>query len=306
MRAVYPKAFGLYDGTGVLPRRELQRRNDCLTFGITSAAEALFARAGRPVQWSARFLYWVKDPLDQSIEGYIRLINRVGLCPDALCPYDPELIEAAPGPAAWLALEPIRLSAERIAGREEVINALCSGHSIVSVRGVGEGEHCEAITRYDEVRGFEVHGSGNDLTWFPWGALAGEFTQLYALSCEQAPAVPCPGYAPAPVPAFELGELRIPELQFVHPFSLEPRARETFFDVVVHFAGGDLGAVAQDQDSVTGRVPLWRVGLQVLMLPVVDVTIDGITTRLHRVTLTRPAVQIMSYTPAESSAEEAA
>jgi hypothetical protein len=272
----------------------------CTTFGATSALEAMADRAGFPQQLSPRFLWFYSDKSRLSVESVVATINRVGICRDELCPYvasttPPYTVkdsEELPDLAALLDAQAtkIKITVERIAGKDEVMRALATGHSLISVRVNPSGsEHVEAIIGYDD-KGVKVHGSGYSIYHEPWESLGLVITQLWKItSCPWAP-VPHPDYYEGDQPVFDGTTLTIPQIDLIGPDFKSSR----FNSVKVTF--DNFGRIDTNSGSIAWRnVPTFNIRSDVLALPVL--TYQG--QRYTRISLTNPMLKVVGYeTPA--------
>ena len=281
MKETFPFAANLYDGTGVSPRLEFQGDlNSCLCFGWTSAFEALAARAGKPAQYSVGFLWRYRDPLaGSSITTYAAQINRMGLVLDQHYSYEDLLADKPVPSVAWDNRIFPKVDTKLIAGRDEVMRAISTGHSIVSIRLIGGGdEHCEAIVGHHKDHGFLVHGSGNDLKWRGWDTID-QFKQMHALSCDLFPPKAFEDYHEGDQPSFELGVLHFPILHKHWPMKQAPEVQT---DVIYTLAADPTYLKWDDPDCVMSE-PIYEPELGILYLPTLDYIFDGKTTRVRKV-----------------------
>jgi hypothetical protein len=265
-------------------------------FALTSALEAMAARAGQPVQLSPRFLWVYSDKSRLSVESVIQTANRVGICRDELCPYivadaypyKVADLDEMPGLEALLDAQAtgIKVQSERIAGKDDVMRAICLGHSLVTVRVIGGSvEHCEACIGYDKDRGMKIHGSGNNIYWEPWESLPLTITQIHKITGPWAP-VPDPGYVEGDLPTFTDGVLTIPIVDVVMPF---PEPWQHFQNVRIAF--DSFGEVMVGDRNITGVKPLWITYRKRLTLP----TLVYGGKRYSNVSLTNPNVEVLHY-----------
>lgn len=267
----------------------------CTTFGVTSALEAMADRAGQPVQLSPRWLWYYIDKARLSVETVVATVNRMGLCKDALCPYVADLvppytvhdITEPPSLAALMDAQDtaIKISVERIAGKDGIMRTLATGHAVVSIRTNPSGtEHCEAIIGYD-ADGFKVHGSGFEIYWAPWDSLP-VMTQLYKLSGPWAP-VPDPDYVEGDLPTFADGVLTLPLVDVATPY---PEPWLHFANVALAF--DDYGVVdANSGDIAWQAAPVWNPSRALLAIPVLIYA----GKRYLRVSLTNPRARVLSH-----------
>lgn len=282
MREAFPQSAYLYEGSGAEPRRELQRRDDCQTFGWTSALEALAARAGQAQQFSAGYLWLFRDDqAGNTPQTYAALINRIGLIPDALYSYEQALRNDLPNSAAWAGRVRVKVSTKLIAGFAAVMRAISTGHSIVTIRLIGGGvDHCECVIGYDKDKGFLVHGSGNDVTWWAWDTID-QFTQMHAVTADLWPCKPFDGYREADAATFEAGVLRLPEVTVRWPM-LKPSVSAT--GVTMHFTKDDYVVTWDDEECQPECT--YNASSDVLHMPRLELVIDGIRMPYRNVILT--------------------
>lgn len=268
----------------------------CTAFGMTSALEAMADRAGQPVQLSPRYLWFYSDKRTLSVDSMVYTVNRVGICKDEFCPYvvsDTYPYEVAnademPGFQAIIDAQwhPIKVSVERIAGKEQIMRALATGHALITVRTLGASvEHCEAAIGYDKAQGLKIHGSGSKIYWQSWDTLD-SITQVYALTCEKYPPVPHPDYVEGDIPTFNDGILNIPLLDLLMAY---PEPTQHFQNVRLAF--DSFGEVAIGDPGYGGVMPMWSSTRNKLTLP--SLIYEG--KRFANVSLTKPAVKILHY-----------
>lgn len=230
------------------PHPEFQGNvNSCIAFGVTSAIEALFARAGNPIQLSPRYLWYYMGQQGVSVQHAIDTINRVGLCEERFCPY---IIEDLGIPPDFFAIQSakqlnIQVSISLIAGEEEMKRALATGNPLVTIRVLGGSiEHCEAVIGYDEDHA-QVHGSGNTVYFDQFSA----FSQVHKLTVKSLPPTPVPDYIPPDIPefSFETRILKIPKL-YVYPGF--PLAGKFEIDAMGVFMDDDYGQVVWNQPDI--------------------------------------------------------
>lgn len=268
----------------------------CSTFGVTSALEAMADRAGDPQQLSPRFLWYYIDKARLSIETAVATVNRVGICKDELCPYvaslePPYAVQDATEYPSLHALmdaqrSAIKLEVERIAGKEEVMRSLATGHAIISNRVNPSGtEHVEAIIGYDPL-GVKVHGSGLSIYHETWGSLGLVITQLWKITkCPWAP-VPHPDYVEGDLPTYAEGVLTLPQVDIIGPDYSFTRYK----NVKVVF--DSLGELDTNSGSISWRsVASFNTNRNVLALP--TLIYEG--QRYNKVSLTKPALKVTHY-----------
>lgn len=282
MREQFSDAVDLYEGTGSQPRLEFQGDvASCLTFGVTSALEALAARAGKPAQYSPRWLWHFRSMVPNTVPGYLSLINLAGLCQEKFYPYDLATLEQPPESPAFDDAEAsdLKVFSRLIAGQTEIKRSLSRGHSLITIRTLpGGDEHCECVIGFNAL-GIKVHGSGNTIQWWPWDTLP-EFTQVHELSCEQFPPVAVDGYVPAEAATFVGGVLTVPDIVFRWPMI---KAEQRASGVVFHFGSDDFTVTWNDENCQPEAT--YNASSDVLHLPRLDLLIDGIRQSFANVVL---------------------
>lgn len=272
--------------------------NSCTRFAITGPLEFMSDRAGEPVDFSVRFLWWFTDKAALSVDSAVATLNRVGVCIDALCPYRADTsppyevfdLDKPPSLAALLDAQArgIQIETERIAGRLEVMRALAQGWPVITVRTLpGGAEHAEYIRNYDEDLGVQIHGSGWAIYWEPWESLeqGGSLTQLHRLTKAPWKPVPHRDYMEAEQPAFDQGVLTVPEIRAYVGWpvpSLEYQNVRVLFE--------DYGEVKANDPNV-GREAVWFSTTETLHLPVL--MLGGV--RYERVSVTKPKLKIIGW-----------
>ena len=260
----------------------------CLAFGITTGLETIFARAGKPTQLSARFL-WYAAGHRRTIEGLVQAGNEAGICRDELCVYSVSQLYTRPNDDAFADAKITcpKFGLEQIYTIPDLKRAICHGSPVIMISDTQYGSHCECIDGYDE-EGAHVWGSYEDFRTDPWQRFNGfAVTQLYRFRDTPVDLIADSGYREGDLPTFAIDTLTLPSLTVMHPW---PNGHDDYIDVVVKFES--YGTVREDDPDVWGDQPMWRNSRELLMLPLV--IIDGV--RHFKVSVIGAKFKVVSYT----------
>jgi hypothetical protein len=250
----------------------------CKHFGVTAALEFMAARAGFPVQLSARYLWWhTRGRTDVGdIEGVVALVNRVSVCEDLLYPYSASFeppyqiadVEIPPSHVANIDAEKraIKMKTCRIAGKVEIMRALAQGHGVITVRTWAEGgEHAECLIDYHETLGALVCGSTGAIFWEPWDSfgLGGCMTQVHRVTQAPWKPVPHPDYVEGDLPTLNGSILTLPKASIWAGWGADPRWLY-FKNVQLNIVSVE--SVSSDNDDVRAIV-FWHAELLTLFIP---------------------------------------
>lgn len=289
--------------------------NSCRAFGVTSALETVFARADMPVQLSAAYLWWFTKQSGYTIEDAFAALKKWGVCTDATCPY--QLLHVKPSEKAIaeaMELFPVGSCEEQeVWGIDGIRRSLALGSTVVakvnmtaSFQMLGApqrwqtmewdyrtailDEHIVAIVGYDDVLQRFIAVNSWSKAWgdsgvfgVPYSYLGGFLTRMWRFNKLPVPFIPHPDYKEGSYATFELGVIRIPELLTMWPMTGRPAVLES--DVVFHF-GDAIDFVVVWDDPECQQDATYVATTDVLHLPKIDVTIDGITQTLEKVILT--------------------
>jgi len=271
----------------------------CTAFGVTSAIESILDRAGQSVQLSPRFVYWWElhsGSTFLSVESAIAAINLMGVCEDSLCPYAVQNefpynvldLDIAPDFAAIIDAQSRNLkgfAVQRIAGKEDVMRALCNGSPLVTVRTLGSGsEHCECCIGYDSDKGLKILGSGNNIYFEPFDSLKnGAITQVFKFVQSPIQLSPHPEYSAGDLATWTGSELILPYADVTQPY---PDPWFSVSDAVLKFT--EFGQIDIDPDCNYWK-PRWNTTRKTLTIP--NLVFNGQIVK--NVRLTNPSFQVV-------------